>query len=112
MLPSADCAFDGESCGGDNLACSPRWLRQQHLPIAETSAWHRHLVLRSCAWYREGTQCLCCLRIFVGSQFWRQGIIRLYCPMYGVINKVVIASVRGIIRLYAGVGVLQAAACY
>lgn len=32
--------------------------------------------------------------------------------MYGVINKVVIASVRGIIRLYAGVGVLQAAACY
>lgn len=29
---------------------------------------------------------------------------KVVLPMYGVTNKVVIAGVRGIIRLYAGVG--------
>jgi hypothetical protein len=34
MLPPVDSALNGEPCGRNNLACSSRWLCEQHISIA------------------------------------------------------------------------------
>jgi hypothetical protein len=59
MLPSADGAVNGEPCSGNNLACSSQWLREQHLPIAETP----NIIssLHSCGIGKAPSACAVCL---------------------------------------------------
>jgi hypothetical protein len=81
MLPPADGAFNGKPCGRNNLACSPWWFREQHLPIADYTS--PHLVLSLCSIEKGPSACA----LFVGSQFWRWDIIMWYCQRY---NKAVL----------------------